>query len=359
MHIMMIANDTNFVWNLRREILEEFVKQGYRVTLVAEILDFKDELEKIGVSIINIQNSRRGKNPFKDIHLLFKYCTILSRVKPDIVFTNNIKPNAYGGIACQFHKTKYIPNITGLGTPIEIPGKLQKLTIKLYKLGVRKASTIFFQNQENIDFFVSHKMISKNSKIVLLPGSGVNLEAHPILPWPDGSIHFLFVARVMKEKGIDYFLAAAHEFASPNIIFDVCGQCDDPYYQELLDNDSSIVYHGLQKEMKPFYSQCSCLLFPSYYPEGMSNVLLEAAASGRPLITTDRSGCREIVDDNVTGFIVPIKDETAVIDAVRHFLDLSCEDRKKMGFAGREKVAQEFDRKKVVEEYIKEIIIIF
>lgn len=355
MHIMMIANDTSFAWNLRREILQAFIIAGHQVTLVAQILDFKKDFEEIGIKLIEVKTSRHGTNPIDDIKLYFIYKDILHREKPDVVFTNNIKPNVYAGLACQSKRITYIPNITGLGTPVENPGKLQKLTIKLYKIGIRKAKTVFFQNQDNIDFFYKNGMMPSNAKVVLLPGSGVNLETHQFLPWPRQAIHFLFAARIMKEKGIDLFLAAAHEYANEDIIFDICGQCDDFHYEEIMKKDKSIVYHGLQRDLTPFYAQCNCFLYPSYYPEGMSNVLLEAAACGRPVIAANRSGCRETVDDGVTGLLVPINNEVAVKEAVRIFLSMSDQKRIEMGTRGREKMEREFDRKIVVQKYMEEV----
>lgn len=165
----------------------------------------------------------------------------------------------------------------------------------------------------------------------------------------------MFTARVMKEKGIDLFLAAARKFASENVIFDVCGACDDENYKEILNNEKCVTYHGEQKDMTPFYSECSCFLYPSYYPEGMSNVLLEAAASGRPVIAADRAGCRETLEDGVTGFLVPINNEKAVIEATDKILKMSDEERKAMGQRGSEKIRREFDRKLVVEAYWDEI----
>ena len=181
-HIMMIVNDTNFVWNLRREVLEALIQHGYRVTLVTEILDFKEQIEEIGCRIINVSTGRHGTNPFNDAKLFRKYYSILKNEQPDIVLTNNIKPNVYAGMVCRLLKIKYMPNVCGLGTPVENKGKLQKLTVYLYKVGIKSASVIFFQNQDNKTFFETRGMIPKNAKVIVTPGSGVNLEAHPLLP---------------------------------------------------------------------------------------------------------------------------------------------------------------------------------
>ena len=359
MQIMMIANDSNFAYNLRREVLQTLVQAGHRMNLTCQILSYEEELKEIGCNLIGADVQRRGTNPFADLQLFIKYYRILKKQKPDLVLTNNIKPNVYAGLACRLLKIPYIVNITGLGTPLEIPGPLQILTAALYKIGVKKAQCVFFQNEENMQFFYDRKLLGNNTRAELLPGSGVNLQAHPLQEYPEGEkIHFLFAARVMKEKGIDQFLAAARKFHSENVIFEICGACDDPQYLKVLQDahDQGIVlYHGLQKDMNPFYQRCSCFLYPSYYPEGMSNVLLEAAASGRPVIAADRSGCRETVDDGVTGYIVPVQDEQATIEAVEKFLQLSREERRQMGLAGRRKMEQEFDRAKVIDAYMQAV----
>ncbi len=355
MKVLMIVNDTNFAWNLRREVLFSFVEKGWDTYLLSQVLSFKEGFEDKGVKIIDLSISRRGTNPLTDIKLFLNYLKILKKEHPDVVLINNTKPNIYAGIACRVLKLKYMANVTGLGTAVEIPNKLQKLSIGMYTAGVKGANTIFFQNEENRQFFEEHNMLPKDAKVVMLPGSGVNLETHPVLPWPDGPIHFLYAARIMKEKGIDLFLAAARKFASENVVFDICGQCDDPKYKELLENESSVVYHGLQKDLLPFYEKCSCFLYPSYYPEGMSNVCLEAAACGRPIIVADRAGCRETVDNSVTGFVVPVKDEQTLLEVVDSFINMSDEQRKDMGLAGRKKMECTFDRKLVIDKYEIEV----
>ena len=359
--IVMIANDTTYVYNLRRELIEELTKRGDRVTVVSELLLFQKELEELQCSLIGVDAQRHGTNPLSDLKLLLKYIRVLRAIGPDAVLTYNIKPNVYAGMACRLLSLAYFPNITGLGTAVEYPGKMQKLTTRLYKWGVAKARCVFFQNTENEAFFRQRKLLSRRSGTCLLPGSGVNLQTHPVLPYPQTEkTHFLFVARVLKEKGIDQYLAAARALRSQreDVQFHICGACDDPAYEQIIAQaqaEGTVVYHGMQKDMQPFFAQASCVVHPSYYPEGMSNVLLEAAACGRPIIAADRSGCRETVEHGKTGYIVPVKDEQAVVDAVRKFLTLSWEERRDMGLAGRKKMEAEFDRKIVVARYTKEL----
>ncbi len=364
-HVMVLANDTTYTFNLRREILMELVKQGYKVTIVSEVLKHQEALENLGCRLIDITAGRHGTNPLQDVALLLKYIKILRAEKPDVVLSYNIKPNVYGGMACRMTHTRYIPNITGLGTAVEYPGKMQKLTTKLYKWGTYGADCIFFQNSENLQFFTDKKMLSKKSKTRLLPGSGVALDQHPLMEYPKSeTIDFLYVARILKEKGIDLYLEAAKYIHAkhPETVFHVCGGCDDKNYLEVLqqtEKEGYIRYHGEQKDMKPWFEKCACLVHPSYYPEGMSNVLLEAAASGRPVIATDRAGCRETVDDGVSGFVIPIKDQAALNEALDKFMAMSWDQHKEMGLNGRAKVEREFDRMIVVERYLEELDAVF
>ena len=212
-----------------------------------------------------------------------------------------------------------------------------------------------------MSFFLSRKVIKPNQRYYVLPGSGVNLERHRPIDYPSEAepISFLFIARIMKEKGIDLYIQAAKRIKEkyPHCRFHICGGCDDPNYKEILkeENSKAVLYHGEQKDLIPYYQSAHCVVHPSYYPEGMSNVLLEAAAHCRPIITTDRAGCREIVEDKVNGFIVPIRDEDALIDAIEAFLQLTWEEKKTMGVNGRELIEKKFDRKIVAEIYSKEV----
>ena len=354
MKVTLIANDTTFIYNLRREILSKLVEEGHQVSVVCQFLTHKEDLEEIGCEMYDIPIGRRGMNPLADMKLMGQFCRVLRKIKPDVVFTNNIKPNVYAGMICRLLKISYVVNITGLGTAVETPGKLQKLTTRLYKWGVAGADRIFFQNEENLQFFKQHKMMPRKAQVSLLPGSGVNLQTHPVLPYEPGDVvHFLFVARLLKEKGIELYLSAAEKIKQrhANVMFHICGGCDDPKYSEAVKAAESagyVQYHGEQKDMIPYFQMAHCLVHPSYYPEGMSNVLLEAAASGRPVIATDRSGCRETVDPGKTGYLIPIKDEDALVQALEEFLQLSWEERIAMGKAGRRKVEEEFDRQIVV-----------
>lgn len=359
--VAILANDTTYTYNLRLAIIKELIKRNYDVYVISEILKFKNELESIGCHLVNINIERHGTNPLSDFKLMIEYKKILKNIIPDYVLSYNIKPNVYGGMACKSIKTKFMPNITGLGTALEYSGLMQKIAIFLNKIGLKKAKTVFFQNSENMLFFEKNKILSKKTRMVLLPGSGVDLEKHQLLDYPnDNVIRFLYIARIMKDKGIDIYLETAKTIKEkyPNTEFHICGYCDDDKYKEILnqyEKDNIIIYHGEQKNMIPFFKMASCIIHPSYYPEGMSNVLLEAAAHGRPIICTDRSGCRETVNDGETGFIVPIRNTEKVIYFAEKIINMSYKDRKQMGLCGRKKIEEEFDRNIVVKKYMEVI----
>jgi galacturonosyltransferase len=289
------------------------------------------------------------------------YEKYIIQIKPDVVLTYAIKPNIYAGIACQRHQIPYIVNITGLGMAVEYESILQKITLFLYRKSLKKAQMVFFQNSENQEFMVKHNILGKDN-YSLLPGSGVNLEQYVEMPYPEeGNVNFVFVARVIKEKGINQYLDAAKYYKNnPSVVFHVCGDLDGNYDKEIeqLNKEGVIVYHGDVEgpgEINKIYAMSNCIIHPTYYPEGISNVLLEAAASGRPIIATNRSGCREVVNEGINGFLIPQKDSQSLIRAIEKFLELSYQSKVAMGIAGRKKVEKEFDRNIVVSMYLEQI----
>jgi len=355
--ILIISNVTGGLYSFRKELIEQLAKEN-RVVILASFSGREDELRAFGCELIETKFDRHGKNPLQELKLISMYKKYLREIKPDIVFTYTIKPNIYGGMACSDLKIPYVANITGLGTALENPGLMQKITIPLSRYGLRKAKKVFFQNSENRDFMLRHKIVKDNYE--LIPGSGVNLDQYQVLEYPDGdTVDFVFIARIMKEKGIDQYLDAAKYFREkyPYTRFHICGNCEQAYegiLKELHDN-GTVIYHGRINDISGMHSISQCTIHPTYYPEGMSNVLLESCACGRPIITTNRSGCREVVDDGVNGYVVNQKDSQDLIEKIEKFLSLSREERRDMGLAGRAKVEREFDRKIVIGKYLEEI----
>lgn len=356
MRILVLANFGMGLYNFRKELLEHLMELGYEVYVSSPFDEYIPKLEKLGCKVIETPLNRRGKNPFADLYLLINYLKIIKRIKPFMVLTYTIKPNVYGGLACRMTHVPYLPNITGVGTAIENGGLLQKITLFLYKVSLKKATCVFFQNIENKELFKSKKIVYGNFKVI--PGSGVNLTYYTLMNYPtDQKIVFLFVSRVMKEKGIDQYLEAAAYIKQkyPNTSFHIVGFCEEEYEHKLIamQEKGIIKYHGKQSDVRPFYKQSHCIVHPTYYPEGMSNVLLESAACGRPIITTNRSGCKEIVEDGVNGYVVEQQNSKDLINKIETFLSLDYEEKRRMGLAGRKKVEKEFDRNHVIQAYIQ------
>jgi galacturonosyltransferase len=302
--------------------------------------------------------ARRSKNPLHDVSLLYSYIKLIKNVRPCVVLTYTVKPNIYGGIACQLTHTPYIANVTGLGTSIENGGLLKEFVLRLYKIGLRKANCVFFQNTENKQLFEESRIFNGLSR--LISGSGVNLAKHYCEDYPDEDtpVRFAFLGRIMRDKGINELLQAASiiKRKNPTVQFDLIG-CFDENYQETIkiySNKGIINYLGSQINVHPFYTQSWAVVMPSYH-EGMSNVCLEAASTGRPVLAANIPGCRETFKEGVSGIGFAPRSTEALINAINRFLSLSYEEKAAMGQAGRIKMEREFDRQKVVDAYMEEI----
>lgn len=346
------------VFGMRGELIERLVAEGCEVIVSfpnGPLGEGETLSKEYGCRYAEAVIDRRGTNVFRDAALLHSYIKLMKEVQPDVVLTYTVKCSIYGGMACRMLKIPYIVNITGLGKGLAEGGVRQKLLVTLYKLAVRSAACVFFQNQHDRQFFADHGIRCKKED--LLPGSGVNLEKYAPLPYPsDDRFVFTYIARVMKTKGIDEFLEAAAAIRKdyPEAEFHICGFYEDDY-KDIIENaekEGTIHYHGLVKDVRPYEEISHCIVLPTYHPEGVSNVLLEAAACARPIITTNRPGCAEVVDDSVNGYLVKEKDARDLTEKMRAFMELPWETRRDMGIAGRIKVEKEFDRQIVVRKYL-------
>ncbi|MBQ7220517.1 MAG: glycosyltransferase family 4 protein [Synergistaceae bacterium] len=365
--ILMLGNAYQSIFTHRRELVEALRSEGHEV-VVSFTDGFMGNGEEIcaqyGCKFIDIPISRRNTRIHEDLMLLMRYYRLIRDEKPDAVLAYTVKCDVYGGIAAAWNNVPFMPNITGLGKGLAETGIVQKILIQLYRFAVKKAKVVFFQSEHDRDFFIEHKIAFP--RCVVLPGSGVNLSKYKPLDYPEGKpAIFLFNSRIMKPKGIDEFLEAARVIRAryPDVEFHVCGYCEkygmgkDNYRsviarEEVRDN---IIYHDFVSDMNDYYKSAWCVVLPSYHPEGVANVLLEAAACARPIITTDHPGCRETVDDGVSGYLVGVRDSADLIAKIENFLALTYEQRKEMGLKGRAKIEREFDRQRVIDAYMNEI----
>ncbi|MDY5665343.1 MAG: glycosyltransferase family 4 protein, partial [Blautia sp.] len=248
-------------------------------------------------------------------------------------------------------------NVQGLGTAFQKPALAGFVTM-LYRLAFRKVQTVFFENSANMEEF-QKRHIMPVEKQVLLAGAGVDLEQYTLQPYPvHDKVHFLYLGRIMKEKGMDELFEAVRRLSGQKegFVLDLVGFFEDEYREQVeqLEKDGIAVFYGFQQDPVPFYKEADCVILPSYH-EGMSNVLLEGAAVGRPLITSDIPGCREAVEDGKNGFLVKAGDSESLLQAMQKFLCISQEKRRDMGMAGHEKMIREFGKKMVVETTIQNL----
>ena len=358
--VMIICNSLVGLMSFRKELLETLLKEKCDVMVLAPQYKLSKNLIKMGCKFIPVELERRGTNPLKDIKLIKRYKKEVKENKPDVVLTYTIKPNVYAGYVCGKLGIPYIANVTGLGTSVEQGGLLQKITLFLYKRGLKKAKCVFFQNKDNLDFMLEKKIVKDNYR--LIPGSGVNLSYHKVLPYPDDKIvKFLFISRILREKGIDEYLECAKYINDkyPNTEFHILGEYDDDKYCDIineLEDKKIVIYHGQVDDVRKYHKISNCTIHPSFYPEGMSNVLLESCAAGRPIITTNRPGCKEVVEDGFNGYLIECKDTKALKEKVEKFINLTFEEKKQMGLNARKKVEKEFDRQIVINAYLDEIM---
>lgn len=357
--VLILANSDVGLYNFRKELVVELVKKGYEVYISLPNGERIKKLCDMGCNFIETDIDRRGTNPLKDIMLFFKYIKIIKKIKPTVILTYTVKPNLYGGIASKLCKTPYICNVTGLGSGFLNGGIVKKIIIMLSTISFKNAKRVMVQNSADLNQLIDNKITTDN--LTLIPGSGVNLNQYSVLPYPgeEAPIIFNFIARVMKDKGIDEYLEAATIIKEkyPHVIFNVIGTIDQPIYEEILNDYQErgiIDYKGFQTNLIPFIEQSSCTINPSY-TEGMSNVLLESAACGRPIIASNIPGCKEIIDESINGYIFESKNVSSLVYAIERFIQIEHKDKINMGQAGRKKVEKEFNREIVVNKYVLEV----
>ncbi len=358
--VLLAINFDEGLYNFRKELLEELLEKGYEVHIAVPCGDYTERLKAMGCILHDTALRRRGMNPLQELALLSCYRRILRRVRPDVVLTYTIKPNIYMGFLCGRYKIPCMPTITGLGTAMEGQGLLQKGVSLLYRIALERASVVFFQNTANQKIFQERKIAPGTHR--MLPGSGVNLEHFTYQEFPEkGEVGFLFISRIMEEKGIEEYLDAAQAVKGRHqeTRFCILGFLEDGYKGrerfERLQKEGVVEFAGSVEDVIPYLRNSQCTVHPSWYPEGMSNVCLESAACGRAVITTNRPGCRETIQDGRSGLLVRERDSRDLIDKIEYFLSLSPEQRRQMGICGRHYMEERFDRKIVIRTYIEAV----
>ena len=363
--IALIENHELGVYSIRHELVVELSKR-YEITVLTEVDDsFKNgDLEGI-VKFVDVGKS--VLNPLSAVKYNSKLHTALKELKPDVCLTFTIRPAIYGNIVTRKLNIPTISTITGTGPLFESNSISYVVARQLYKRVLKKTKFVFFPNFDDLEAFVERKYI-KREQAKRVPGSGVNYDKftpQATTRSNDGKFIFLYISRLVKDKGVMEFVEAASLLKEnyPNAEFHIIGPLWGGNTKSLTVTAEElsewiekkwIVYHDKQKDVKPFMADADCVVMPSYR-EGMSNVLLEAASMARPLIATNVTGCRDIVDDGVNGFLCKVRDGKDLAEKMKMMMNLSASEREEMGAKGREKMIREFDKKIVVKTYIEAI----
>lgn len=364
MKIALIGNSDLVLYNFRKELIDALIYHKHEVIVVCPIGNKVNLITKLGAKHIDWPVNRHSKNPFIEFKSFIKLTGIILKNEFDYVLSFTIKPNIYTGILSRFYKFKHIPNITGLGQVFIRNSIFRWFIILMYKISFKKSMVIFLQNLRDLKLFENLRIQPK--KLQLLPGSGVNIKEFYFSNYPseNSGINFLFLGRIMEEKGFDLYINAAKFIKSryKNINFIACGFPEKGYEKKLSNSilHGIIEYKGNLIDIKPFIQTSHCLIQPSYYPEGISNVILEASSMGRPVITSDNVGCGEVISDRKSGLIFKQKDLADLISKIELFINLETKEKIEMGLTAREIMVKFYNRKKIIEKYfnfIKEGVI--
>ncbi len=366
--IALLTNNDDDIYCFRKELIEDIIDAGYEMLISCPDGEKFELMKHIEYRYDNPEIDRRGTNIVADFKLFLHYFRLFVKNKPSVVLTYTAKPNVYAGIAAYLLGIPCISNVTGFGSVLNASGFKQKIIMSLFRFAFRRSTCVMFQNSTNMKLAEESGMVKGEHK--LIPGSGVNTERYPLQPYPDGGngkdgekIVFNYIGRIMHDKGVDDYIEAAKRIKAeyPDTEFNMLGfiePTEKNYYEsELYDLEEKdiIRYRGSLKDVKPFIAASHATIHPSTYGEGMSNVLLESASSGRPIISTDNPGCMETFIDGETGFIYHGGDVDALCEQIKKFLALPNEERKAMGEKGREYIKNNFSRDIVIKAYLEKI----
>lgn len=360
MKILILMTSYKWLLSLREELVDGLLKAGHSVAISGPFDGGEGAFLGKGCKCHDTAVERRGTSVKSDLALLLAYRKLIRLEKPDLVMTFSVKSNIYGGMAARFIKVPSIISITGLGSGLHGGGLLSKLLQRLYRIAMNGAGCVFFQNKSNLQFMREQAIVSPQQHVRLVSGSGVNLTRFTAGDYPasENGCSFLFIGRLMKEKGLDELLAAFSKIREkhPGASLGVLGADEENYLERLrgLPPGSGVTYHGETGDVRPYIAACHCVVLPSYH-EGMANVLLEAAASGRPVIASRVPGCAETFDEGVSGLGCEPGDAVSLQKAMEAFLQLPHARRRLMGLAGHDKMVREFDRNGVLDAYLEEI----
>lgn len=359
--IMVSANQAWNLVNFRGGLIEGLRARGFAITAVAPADPaYEERLRALGCAFEPIEIDAKGISPLRDTQLVLRYAAIMRRVRPAAYLSWTIKPNIYGAMAARSLGIAALPNVSGLGTAFIRTNPLTEIVSLLYRAGFARASSVFFQNEDDAAIFRARRLV-RDEQVIMLRGSGIDTRHfEPGTSERLGRGHFLMIARVLADKGAREFVEAARilKREDPRRRFTILGHADVANRTAIpraeLDRwiaEGIIEWVPPVDDVRAMIMASDCVVLPSYR-EGTSRVLLEGAAMARPLVASDVPGCREVVDDAVNGFLAPVRDATALAAAMRRIDQLDDSAWRRMGMAGRRKVAEEFSSGAVIDAYL-------
>jgi glycosyltransferase involved in cell wall biosynthesis len=361
MKVLLTANTSWYIYNFRKGTIKHLLAQGYEVLTVAPDFEYQIHLEALGVKHSAVFMKRSSKNPLNDLYTILSYIKLYRKLSPDIVLNFTPKCNIYSAISAKLTKAKVINNISGLGRIFVSKGLVTHIVKWLYKFSQAFADFIFFQNMEDMQLFLSRHIIS-HEKCARIHGSGVDITHYqPKLYIKRNTIKFILVARMLREKGVEIFAKAAEQLITKytDVEFLLLGPLDEKSITlseiNQWETKGWIKYLGKTDDVASVVHDCSAVVLPSYYKEGVPRSLLEAGALGKPVITTDNTGCRDTVIDGKTGFLCRQNDVDSLVNCIEEFMSMSEEDRIKMGMESRKHIEEHFDEKIIIEKYMNKI----
>lgn len=359
--VLICSNHAWTIYNFRKPLINDLIENNYDVELLSQFDGYQTKINNQISGIYHLSISRKGVNIFKDLYTFIYICKKLITIKPDYILLFTIKPVIYGSMAAKILNIPSIPMITGLGTSFITKNWITAIVKKLYKVALKNQKIVFFQNCDDKNLFLKEKLIQKK-QAKLIPGSGIDTHKFEYKKMiKKQKITFLLVARMIKDKGIFEFVEAASlvKENNTNVEFKLLGPIGVQNRTAISEKsikkweDMNIIeYLGETDNVMEQISKADCIVLPSYR-EGTSRVLLEAASIGRPIITSNVPGCKEIVDDKINGLLCKVKNSHDLFMKIEKMITLSHEERVKMGLMGRKKVIAEFDSKIVNEIYLK------
>jgi glycosyltransferase involved in cell wall biosynthesis len=366
--VLISVNSSWNIYNFRAGLIRGLTGDGYEVIAAAPADEYSPQLQELGCHFVSLPMDGNGQSPRRDALLFVRYVRLLRSRRPDVFLGYTIKPNIFGSLAAHLLGIPVINNVPGLGTVFVRETGVTKLVKALYRFALRPSKTVFFQNAESRDLFTRLKLV-RSEQAALLPGSGVDLEKFkPPIEAPESANPsapvFLLLGRLFQEKGVGEYVEAARLVKErfPQARFQILGFLEGSVQRAIsraqMDawvSDGSVEYLGSASDVRPAIAAADCIVLPSRYPEGTPHALLEAAAMAKPIVTTDMPGCRNTVDDGVSGFLCAPQDAKDLAAKLGAFLSLDSSARARMGQAGRLKAEREYDERIVVRRYIAAI----